>query len=123
MTTVSGALDGMSRMLTRGDGFAVDDFGSVGGARHGELAPRQRLTCARHARPKLVVAEHPVEGSGPGRGIERRDEQSRLARMHELRIAARGRRDHGDAERHRLEQRLRDRKSTRLNSSHSSNSY
>src|SRR5882672_2844486 len=63
MTTVSGALDGMSRMLTRGDGFAVDDFGSVGGARHGELAPRQRLTRARHARPKLVVAEHPVEGS------------------------------------------------------------
>src|SRR6267378_8553820 len=81
MTTVSGALDGMSRMLTRGDGFAVDDFGPVGGARHGELVPRQRLTRARDARPQLLVAEHPVEGSGPGRGIERRDEQSRLARM------------------------------------------
>src|SRR5436309_3923701 len=107
MTTVSGVRDDMFPMLTRGDGFAVDDLGPVGGARHGELAPRQCLARPRDAGPKLVVAEHPVERAGPGGGIERWDEQSRFARVHELRVAARGRRDHRDAQRHRLEQRLR----------------
>src|SRR5256885_3372827 len=105
MTTVSGARagEGMFPILTRGDGFAVDDFGPVGGTRHGELAPRQHLTGARDARPKRVVAEHPVESSGPCRGIERRDEEAPLTPIHELRIAPPPPRDPGDPQRQRPE--------------------
>src|SRR5258706_14307133 len=103
MTTVSGARDDMFPMLTRGDGFTVDDLGPLGGARHGELAPRECLARARDPGPKRVVAEHPVERAGPGGGIEGRDEQSGVARGYELRVAACGRRDHRNAQRHRLE--------------------
>src|SRR6266550_2951869 len=74
MTTVSGAGcgEGMFRILTEWrpaeqsaplDGFAVHGLGSLGGARHGELAAGQRSPRLCDVRPKLVVAQHPLEGT------------------------------------------------------------
>src|SRR3989442_15227506 len=76
----------------------VDCFGSGGGARHRELAARERLPGAPQALAQRVVAEEAVEGAGPGARIERGDEHSRLTRIHQPGVAPAAGADHGAPE-------------------------
>ena len=84
----------------------IDRFGTSGGALHRKLRAGEGARRARHARPQFGIAQHSRERPRPRVRFERRHEQSSLACVDELRIAAGGRRDHRHAERHRFEQRL-----------------
>src|SRR5438445_5330391 len=99
MTAVTGAGEGMFPMLTGrfpckqsspGERLVIHGLGTSGGALHRKLGAHECARRPRHPRPELGISQHSLERACPRVRLERWDEQSRFARVDELRIAAGG---------------------------------